>query len=475
MTAAAIAPAVRWSGQPVRRPAPRPKPFAIKMLLVYLGAITIIGKGPTYLGIPPLYWGEIVMLILVAWIIRNPLPLYANVAKLPILSGAIVVFMLIGAVLTARDVSKWGLDAVRDAALWYYATFFFIGLYITRSEKLSDAIWKTLMVIWSCAVIWGSMDLASGNQLSNLGPIIPWRGVGVLTNIGHELGQNMALGSAILLGGYTLPKFKSAALRTVLGLAGFTLFAASHGRGQKVGVAMGLLAVLILSFGRRRPPQFPRRLVCLVTICAVLGVSLATVAGVDFGKVTQLDRFLEQDSADAGTHYWRTIWWHNLNRAVLDTNPLFGLGFGLNLCVFNPFLVGTEDLQWVARSPHNINMTMYSRMGIVGASLWGLILLLGVGRLFWHAWHGTNGRHPYTLARREELCFWVMMLITTVVNSSFGVLMEGPVLGIWFWFALGFASGRSMATVPASALRNRALIRQRMNALRTELDMVTAV
>jgi hypothetical protein len=35
------------------------------------------------------------------------------------------------------------------------------------------------------------------------------------------------------------------------------------------------------------------------------------------------------------------------------------------------------------------------------------------------------------------------MLVATWVNSSFGVLMEGPVLGIWFWFALGFSSRRS--------------------------------
>jgi hypothetical protein len=38
------------------------------------------------------------------------------------------------------------------------------------------------------------------------------------------------------------------------------------------------------------------------------------------------------------------------------------------------------------------------------------------------------------------------MLVCTVVNSSFGVLMEGPVLGIWFWFALGFASARSFSS-----------------------------
>jgi len=35
------------------------------------------------------------------------------------------------------------------------------------------------------------------------------------------------------------------------------------------------------------------------------------------------------------------------------------------------------------------------------------------------------------------------MLTAAWLNASFGVLMEGPVLGIPFWFFLGFAAGRS--------------------------------
>jgi O-antigen ligase len=138
------------------------------------------------------------------------------------------------------------------------------------------------------------------------------------------------------------------------------------------------------------------------------------------------------------------LWWQHLREAVLTQNPWFGLGFGLNLCVYNPFLVGTEDLQWVARSPHNINMTIFSRMGLVGVALWFIILAIGLGRLLVRAWDGATGGRAYTPARREELLFWLVMLLTTWINSSFGVLMEGPVLGIWFWFALGFASGRSL-------------------------------
>ena len=52
---------------------------------------------------------------------------------------------------------------------------------------------------------------------------------------------------------------------------------------------------------------------------------------------------------------------------------------------------------------------------------------------------------PTRPSAREELAFWLLMLTATWGNSSVGVLMEGPVLGVWFWFALGFAWGRSLA------------------------------
>jgi hypothetical protein len=64
------------------------------------------------------------------------------------------------------------------------------------------------------------------------------------------------------------------------------------------------------------------------------------------------------------------------------------------------------------------------------------------------------------------------MLVFTVVNSSFGVLMEGPVLGVWFWFALGFALGRSHAYVASPFIQ--ALGLKTPNALKQPRGFATA-
>ena len=463
---------------PVRTPAFRtsspfalrvPKlPLPVRALVAYLAAITVIGKGPTYLGVPPLFWGELTMILLVVWVVRNPTALKHGISRLTPLTIAVSLFMLLGAALTVHGFVQWKLEALRDAALWYYGTFFFVGIYITQYEWLADRVWKALGYIWVVAVFWGSADLATKGALSNLGPVIPWRGVTVLSNTGSELGQNVALGSVILLAGHTLPALrKYSVARMLLALAGLTIFAASYGRGQKVGFGVAIIAALVLTLGRNCPPMFPRRLVCLMVVAAVLGIGLAGLAHVDIAKATQMDRFMEADpSAQQGTHYWRMIWWQRLEHAVLTDSPWFGLGFGLNLCIYNPYLEGTQNMEWVARSPHNVNMTIFSRMGLVGVSLWGLVLLSGLWMLIFRIWNGSTGRRWYTPARHEELMFWLVMLITTWINSSFGVLMEGPALGIWFWFALGFASGRSLQPgTTAFVAERRARIFRRLRQL----------
>jgi hypothetical protein len=447
-TAPWFAPAVVASPTGAERPRAQVRlPFAVSALLVYLGAITIFGKGPTYLGIPPLFWGEGVLALLLVWVLRRMDLLKAFASRLPALSVLVLLFLILGAALTIKGIPTWKMEALRDAALWYYALFFFIGLYLSQFEALAQKFWRALAPIWVAALVWGSIDFATKSYFSNLGPIMPWRGVSVFSNTGSELGQNVALGAVILMCAFTLPKNRSVGCRTLLALTGLGLFAASYGRGQKVGFALGIMAALALTFGRRRPPQFPWRVAGFLVACALIAFVVAPAAGIDLAKATQFDRFTDSDARmDEGTAYWRMIWWQRLQEVVLTQHPAFGLGFGLNLCIYNPYLEGTEDMQWVARSPHNINMTIFSRMGLTGSALWGGILLLGIGGLAWRVWNGANRQGVYTPARREELMFWIVMLLTTWVNSSFGVLMEGPVLGIWFWFALGFSNGRSLQT-----------------------------
>ena len=416
-------------------------------LLTYLAAITIIGKGPTYLGFPPLYWGELVLALgllkLAPWAWGTS---YVYSTRHLIL--LLLAFMTEGAILTALSVGRWGLDALRDAAIWYYGLFFFVGLGLASRQAVADRVWRLFRIFWIVSLVWNTADILSRQRLSHSGPIIPWRGVPILFNSTHEAGQNLALGALIVLCTTTI--YKRTFLRVLLvpiALLGLGVFTISEGRGMRVGLGAGVIIVLMLGFSRYRKSCFNQRLITLSVAVVPLAVLAALVFSGQIAKITNLDRFAEADPMNPeGTANWRMIWWQHLYDHVMDTNPAFGIGFGESLHLYNPLLESLEE-EFVVRSPHNFNVTVFTRMGFVGLFLWAAILVLGIGGLCGRVWRGRTARgQPYTEERRDELAFWIVMLVCTVVNSSFGVLMEGPVLGIWFWFALGFASGRSLTS-----------------------------
>ena len=432
-------------------------PFAIRALLVYLAAITIFGKGPTYLGYPPIYWGEIVFGLALGWVFHRRGVSGLGNRHLRRLSGAILLFMAYGAVLAVISFPRWGLDAWRDAALWYYAGFYFVGLNIARDQNLSRKVWRAVCCFWVAALLWGVCETLSANALSRLSPLVPWRETPVLASSHSELIQHMALGSIIVLCARLRLRSRLAqyGLRAVA-LLGFLLVVLSYGRGAKVGLGLGIVCVLALNLRNFRPLRMSLRLSRLMAVGALMLILVVAVLGLEIGDVGYLSRFQDISlGSEEGSVYWRLTWWQRLLEELFARNPLFGLGFGESLGVYNLYLMDNEYSAWPVRSPHNINMSVLARMGLVGLALWTVILTLGLGGLFRRAWRGGVAPKAYPPARREEIAFWLLMLITTWGNGSFGVLMEGPVLGIWFWFALGFASGRSVAYQGRPAVASR--------------------
>jgi hypothetical protein len=430
-------------------------PWWVVLLLAYLAGITIIGKGPTYLGIPPLFWGEITMvlsLLLIAPWVKGTLLLRQNRA----IAVAIVAFMALGAVETAVSFPAWRLNALRDAAVWYYASFFFVGLGLAAKEKYADRAWWWLRMFWMVSLVWNTADLLMHQKLSQSGPVIPWRGVHLFFNSTHEAGENLALGAIIVLCTTTLRNKPIWRLVLVpIALLGLGLFAIQQGRGMRLGIATGVLIASTFIFAPRWRPRLSTRLVTLSAVAVPLIALVLLMYPNKFTTIANLDRFEEADPSDpVGTANWRVIWWGSLYDAVMKTNPAFGLGFGESLHLYHPLLWSLQD-DFVVRSPHNFNVTVFARMGFSGLAAWAAILVIGIGSLVRRTWVGIARGQPYNPDRRDEMAFWILMLVCTVVNSSFGVLMEGPVLGIWFWFALGFASGRSLSpgkTLPASTV-----------------------
>jgi hypothetical protein len=86
-------------------------------------------------------------------------------------------------------------------------------------------------------------------------------------------------------------------------------------------------------------------------------------------------------------------------------------------------------------------MTVLARAGIPGLGLW---LLLGV------SWYAMMMRDIYLARLRKEkpwasfFIFIASYVAAIIINASFDVALEGPMLGIWFWTLIGIGIGGSL-------------------------------
>jgi hypothetical protein len=145
-----------------------------------------------------------------------------------------------------------------------------------------------------------------------------------------------------------------------------------------------------------------------------------------------------------GTKQWRLNWWDIIiNDTIHGPNFWTGRGFGINLADADGF-AGTGDLRNPrppTRSPHNAHMTLLARAGIPGVVLWALVLV---------SWFGMLMRAMLTARAREHerwvelFLFVVCYAIAILINATFDVTLEGPMLGIWFWCLFGFGIGSTM-------------------------------
>jgi O-Antigen ligase len=454
MTTAIGAPAIaisrmRSTQMPIRVPAVR-MPWPIALLVVYLMLVTMFGKGPTYLIYPPVYLGEIVMVASVGWCLFTRGVRRFFLPDETALTLLVLCFFLLGAVIALPGIRQYGMNAIRDSALWYYAIFYFVGMEVARREELAQKIWVWVAIGWVCAMLWGAPNLLASQIFASrpvIGPILPWRGEPLFAHSGYEVAQHVALGSMIVLNPRLRGKiFKSAMfLLAPFGIFGALMAATEHGRGVRVGLILGILLTLTLYLAPARAPIVSRRF-GIGLLCSAMLLGAGFVIAPEFvAKRTNLGRFTGGGTDQANTEF-RLIWWAHLFQAVNTDNPAFGLGFGETLSIYNPIINRDPAERWPVRSPHNINITVFSRMGYVGSAIWVSILSLGLGGLFRQIWKGGWRRQRFSPERREHLAFWLVMLIATWVNSTFDVLMEGPVLGIWFWFALGFSRRLSRPT-----------------------------
>lgn len=424
-----------WTFTPPERLVTRPEPGDryLRVLGVLLLGYAIGGRGFAYLGIPPLFVGEMVLAAGLAVVVlaRRPLRLALTPSMwvLAALGGWVVVRVVPG-------VMTYGVDAVRDAMVVGYGLFAFIvaGLVLERPERLADMLRRYRAVVVGVLLFTWGLYLAVRLSPDSF-PTWPWSNeVHIVENKPGDVLVHLAGVTAFLVLGFkraTLPWLAILVVAVPAMMVG--------GRG---GMMAYLLTMGVFWLMKPASARFGR-ILYLGAVFVVVGVAVDT-SGIEVNEgsrrlsVEQVwenvqSLFGKSDSfALNTTTEWRLAWWGKIVGYTFGGEYfLEGKGFGINLASDDGFRVDEEES---LRSPHNGHLTLLARGGVPAFLLW----LLVHGLWLWEtiaAW--GRARRAGQTAWVGFFAFAMVYALGALINASFDVYLEGPMGAIWFWTVFG--------------------------------------
>lgn len=417
----------------------------MRLLFCTLAGYAFLGKGFAYLGIPPLFIGEVALGLGLCVVLRSGchLALLATVPSL--LLGALFTLVMTQAVV---GIPAYGIDAIRDSVILLYSLFAFIAvaLILEKPERLRWTLLAYGRFAWVYGMIGGVIYVLSvylANNVYDSGLYFPGTGIEMPFVRAGEAGPHLA-GAAV----FVLLGLGRVSLSWIMLLfVNFVMVVPNRGAMLSCLIPIGLAAVLGGQVRRLVPVVLSG--VAFLALTFTLGIEIPDPdkpEGRTYGAVQILSNFESilgtSDAANLdGTKEWRLSWWQSI-RDYTFKGPYFwtGKGYGMALSEADGFN-DNEKGKPPTRSPHNIHMTVLARSGVPGLALWLLVQV---------AWFMALMNAHIVARRRGEmqwanLFLWVACYgLAIVIDASFDVALEGPMLGIWFWSVFGFGIASTM-------------------------------
>jgi hypothetical protein len=141
--------------------------------------------------------------------------------------------------------------------------------------------------------------------------------------------------------------------------------------------------------------------------------------------------------------------------------PVFGIGLGTNLTYLLrntpawPIFIDSVRLDPPNRNPHCAHVTIFTRLGLLGLALWlgilGTVCVCALRTCWYHRQRASSPDLAPEEAALHRTHFWdgVTVLGVWLIYlwaMSFGVVLEGPFGGIWFWALTGVLAWWSIGT-----------------------------
>ncbi len=353
------------------------------------------------------------------------------------LNYAILLWIIIGACRLPFDLRLNGITAVRDFALVYYAVFFFLTQHAASTTGTAGFLHGCFAV--SAAILLLTQHLFERFPDFFLGTLT-FRNTPLIFYKGDLAGTSMALGSVVFFLSFERQRrWWQLGLSLALAAGAFT----SNNRASMISL-VGVAVLLLL--GRRW--RFAATLGAAGIITAAIMLLVAyfgdkpwqqtPVFGAYERIVSVIDPFGARDYSGEGTfnkgdnNRFRTVWWRIVLDETIESNPWFGLGFGHDIAArFAREYYADANEEFSARSPHNVWVTVFARMGAVGLLCFLVMTCAAVRRALRAVREGPS----------QETAFWCIACVM-LTSACFGVVLEGPMGAVLFWVALGAASAQ---------------------------------
>lgn len=419
---------------------------------VLLAGYLIGNRGFAQLHIPglPLLPGEAVLgLALVLGLWRA-----AWTRVLPIRTDALNFFVLgwigLGAARVLFDMREHGMVAVRDFAMVYYALFFFLAQ--RWAQQPAEHLWLRrclLLGLALCAPVFAAFD----QWMSWFATHLTFAGVPIIFVKTDVAGGFMAAGALWFVCRHAATGGLGWLALTTIALGGV---ATCNSRAAAVATLVGVAWLAALRLWR------PLRTLLILIVVGIVGLAVHAVAAPRPFSATPFYRLYESASSVldvSGTRTYRTadlsdkpennqfrlVWWQTIVDRTTADSLWLGQGFGSDLAAdFLRIYYADSADDFTTRSPHNILLTIFGRMGLVG--LLAFLCILAVA-----AWQTVlAGRRERTGTSADQpLPYWLGAW-AIFTSACFGVVMEGPMGAIAFWTFLGLANTVTSAPVPAT-------------------------
>ncbi|MDB5046847.1 MAG: O-antigen polymerase related enzyme [Deinococcus sp.] len=423
--------------------------LALNGLGVCLLGYAMLGRGFAYVGVAPLFVGELILIVcVVAALVSFSLRTLTQSKVVYVL----LAFLLIGLIATLPHLSVYGIDALRDAVLWGYGLFGLAvaALLLHTGGTLKAA--RTYVQFVPLFLIWTPFAVLASELFSSALPRFPGTETPLIDLKGGDIAVHLAgIATLIMLGLPQLLRPASARLNAAasqrqewiwwaLWLAA-ALIPVFRVRAGILAIAAAVLIVMLLRLGAHARTRWGKpALLATLALTALLAFNGRVSLGEERNTISAEALLLNVqgitgqtgDGDRDGSRGWRLKWWTDIvNYTVHGPYFWMGKGYGINLADDDGYQLGNGDL----RSPHNGHLNILARSGVPGAVLWALLqLAFAAALLRAHSLAKRAGQELWVRLNIWVLAYWAAFM----VNASFDVYLEGPQGGIWFWCLFGF-------------------------------------